>query len=401
MRAEVIAIGDELTTGQRLDTNSQWISQRLTAMGVQVAFHTTIADELADNVAAFQAALDRVDVVVCTGGLGPTADDLTRDAIAAATGTTLVHDEESLEHIKNLFASRGREMPEKNKVQADFPAGSTSIFNPNGTAPGIEMSVRRDDRGPCTIFALPGVPAEMHEMWEATVGPRILELQPEPRVIRHRRIKCFGVGESRLESMLPDLIARDREPRVGITVSQATITLRITATAPDEATCFTSMEPTVATIYESLGDLIFGEEDDELHHAVTRLLVDQNLTLAIGEWATEGLVTEWMGALSPTGAPLLAARTLGPADARGDETPHSVDFAIQLAEAIRREAGSDIGLAIGAFPPETSDPNAHVNGALSMGNETRKFRMPCVAHPDIVRSRTAKQALNALRLTLL
>ena len=401
MRAEVIAIGDELTTGQRLDTNSQWISQQLTAMGVQVAFHTTIADELSDNIAAFQAAIGRVDVVVCTGGLGPTADDLTRDAIAKATGTHLVRDEESLAHIKNLFASRGREMPEKNMVQADFPAGSTPIFNPNGTAPGIEMSVQRDDRGPCTIFALPGVPAEMNEMWEATVGPRILELQPEPRVIRHRRIKCFGVGESKLESMLPDLIARDREPRVGITVSQATITLRITATASDEATCFASMEPTVATIYESLGDLIFGEEDDELQHAVTRLLVEKNLTLAIGEWATEGLVTDWMGDLSPTGTPLLAARTLGSADALGDETPHSADFAVKLAEAIRQEAGSDLGLVIGAFPPESTDPNSHVNGALSMGEETRKFRMPCVAHPDIVRSRTGKQALNALRLALL
>ena len=124
MRAEVIAIGDELTTGQRLDTNTQWLSQRLTELGVQVAFHTTITDELADNVAAFRAAIGRVDIVVATGGLGPTADDLTRDAIAAATNTELVRDEASLAHIKNLFASRGREMPVRNEVQADFPVGT-------------------------------------------------------------------------------------------------------------------------------------------------------------------------------------------------------------------------------------------------------------------------------------
>lgn len=401
MRAEVIAIGDELTTGQRLDTNSQWLSQRLTEMGVQVAFHTTIADELADNIAAFRSAISRVDIVVCTGGLGPTADDLTRDAIASATGTELVRDEASLAHIQNLFSSRGRDMPEKNKVQADFPAGSVPIFNPNGTAPGIELSVTGETEKRCTIFALPGVPAEMFEMWEATVAPRILELQPEPQVIRHRRIKCFGVGESKLESMLPNLIARDREPRVGITVSQATITLRVTATAADEASCFASMEPTIATIYESLDDLVFGEEDDELEHAVTRLLSMRGNTLAVAEWATEGLVTEWMGALSPTGAPFVAGRTLGPDHAHGDETPHAADFAVRLAESVRRESSADIGLAIGAFPPQASAPDSHVHAALAMPNETRKFRLPCVAHPDIVRSRTAKQALNALRLALL
>lgn len=400
MRAEVIAIGDELTTGQRLDTNSQWLSQRLTELGVEVAFHTTIGDELADNVVAFSTAFDRVDIVVATGGLGPTADDLTRDAIAKATDTALVRDEASLQHIQNLFASRGREMPERNLVQADFPAGASAIFNPNGTAPGIDMTIERGEHR-CTVFALPGVPAEMYEMWEATVAPRVLELQPKPQVIRHRRIKCFGVGESALEAMLPDLIARDRHPRVGITVHHATITLRITATGANEAACLASMEPTVAQIYESLGDLVFGEEDDELEHAVTRLLNERGLTLAVAEWATEGLAGEWLASESASGNPLVLVKTAGEADAFGNEVPHSAEFAIELAESIRAEADADIGLAIGAFPPETDGPDAHVHAALAMPDKTRKFRLPCVAHPSIVRSRTAKQALNALRLALL
>lgn len=400
MRAEVIAIGDELTTGQRLDTNSQWLSQRLTELGVEVAFHTTIGDELADNVAAFSTAFDRVDIVVATGGLGPTADDLTRDAIAAATNTQLVRNEASLQHIQNLFSSRGREMPERNLVQADFPAGAAAIFNPNGTAPGIDMTIERGEHR-CTIFALPGVPAEMFEMWEATVAPRVLELQPEPQAIRHRRIKCFGVGESALEAMLPDLIARDRQPRVGITVHHATITLRITATGPDEAACLASMEPTVAQIYDALGDLVFGEEDDELEHAVTRLLNERGHTLAIAEWATEGLASEWVAGESQNGKPLVVGRTITKADAIGNELPHSAEFAIKLAESIRTEASADIGLAIGAFPPEANGPDAHVYAALAMPDKTRKFRLPCVAHPSIVRSRTAKQALNALRLALL
>ncbi|MGI9428817.1 MAG: CinA family nicotinamide mononucleotide deamidase-related protein [Bythopirellula sp.] len=408
MRAEVIALGDELTTGQRLDTNSQWLSQRLTELGIQVAFHTTIADEMADNVAAFRVAIDRVDLVVSTGGLGPTADDLTRAALAESTHTELVRDEISLAHIEQMFASRGREMPERNQVQADFPAGAVAIPNPHGTAPGIEMSVARDHDRRCTVFALPGVPAEMHEMWEATVSPKILQLQPEPRVIRHRRIKCFGVGESAMEAMLPDLIRRDREPRVGITVSDATITLRITATAADEAACFAAMEPTVQTIHESLGDLVFGAEDEELQDAVLRLLKQRKLTLAVDEWATAGLIGEWLAADNRTEPSIcLTQQTFEAANmaecvAEVDNplVPHSAEMAIQMAQRVRESARSDIGLAIAAFPPELDGPHAHVHVALAMPDQTRKLRFPCAAHPAIVRSRTAKQALNALRLAL-
>src|SRR5687768_17580416 len=129
MRAEIIAIGDELVTGQRLDTNTQWLSQRLTEIGVEVAYHTTVGDNLADNVAAFSAAIARVDVVVATGGLGPTADDLTREALAKAAGVSLVRDEASLAHIRNLFASRGRAMPPRNEVQADLPENAAPIQN--------------------------------------------------------------------------------------------------------------------------------------------------------------------------------------------------------------------------------------------------------------------------------
>ncbi len=398
MRAEVIAIGDELTTGQRLDTNTQWLSQRLTELGIQVAFHTTITDELADNVTAFRAAIGRVDIVVATGGLGPTADDLTRDAIAAATDTALVRDEASLAHIKSLFASRGREMPVRNEVQADFPAGSVPIFNPNGTAPGLEMLLKGEEGKRCTLFALPGVPAEMFEMWEATVAPRILELQPEPRVIRHRRLKCFGAGESTLEAMLPDLIRRDREPRVGITVSQATITLRITATASDEAACLASMEPTVATIHEALGTLVFGKEDDELEHAVLGLLTERNLTLAAEDWATDGLLTGWL-ADAAGNSRFLQANQATPAASEAE--PHSAAAAIEIAERVRRLTDADIGLGLAAFPPQTDGPDAFVYAALAMPERTRKLRFSCAAHPSIVHSRTAKQALNALRLALL
>ncbi len=410
MRAEVIAIGDELIMGQRLDTNSQWLSQRLTELGVPVAFHTTVGDDLADNVAAFRTAIERAEIVVVTGGLGPTADDLTRVALAAATGVRLVRDQSVLEQIWQLFERRGRTMPERNAVQADFPANSTPIANLHGTAPGIEMHVTRGDTS-CTLFALPGVPAEMHEMWFSTVMPRVRELQPEPRVTRHRRIKCFGVGESHLEAMLPDLIRRGREPRVGITVSDATITLRIAASGRDEPTCFAAMEPTIATIREALGSLVFGEEEDELEHAVVRLLAERSQTVAVAEWATEGLVTEWLsavtgGALQFKGGCTITSREqlealIQPATLPADVWPHASATATALAEAIGHVEQADFALGIAAFPPETLVPDAHVCVSLVTPTGTRKLRFACASHPAIMRSRTGKQALNALRLTLL
>ncbi len=171
MLAEVISIGDELTSGQRLDTNSQWLSTRLGELGVEVRFHTTVADELAANVAVFRAAIERADIVVASGGLGPTADDLTREALAVATGRTLELDAKALEYIVALFARRRRPMPESNRLQAMFPAGSRVIANPTGSAPGIDLDAPRAGKEPCRVFALPGVPAEMRLMWAETVAP--------------------------------------------------------------------------------------------------------------------------------------------------------------------------------------------------------------------------------------
>jgi nicotinamide-nucleotide amidase len=188
MHAEVISIGDELTSGQRLDTNSQWLATRLGEIGVKTLYHTTVADDLEANVGVFKEAIQRADIVIATGGLGPTADDLTRDAIAAAVGAPLQLDEAALQHIEGLFVRRGRAMPERNRLQAMFPAGSRVIPNPAGTAPGIDLEIPRPGRAPARVFALPGVPAEMREMWEATVAPAIRTLVGAARVIRHRRL---------------------------------------------------------------------------------------------------------------------------------------------------------------------------------------------------------------------
>src|SRR5262245_11709227 len=166
MKAEIISIGSELTTGQNLDTNGQWLSRRLAEIGIPVGWHTTVADDLDDNVAAFRIATGRASLVLITGGLGPTLDDLTREALAKTAGVELVFHQESLDHIRDMFAKRGRTMTERNRVQAFCPATAEPIVNHWGTAPGIWMKI-----GDSLVAAMPGVPSEMYAMYENAVRP--------------------------------------------------------------------------------------------------------------------------------------------------------------------------------------------------------------------------------------
>ncbi|MEX0613264.1 MAG: CinA family nicotinamide mononucleotide deamidase-related protein [Pirellulales bacterium] len=421
MRAEIIAIGDELTSGQSLDTNTQWLSLRLGELGVPVAFHTTVGDDLETNVAAFRTAINRADLVVSTGGLGPTADDLTREAIAVAAGVDLVQDEAALTHIRNLFARRRRSMPEQNVRQAQFPHGARVVPNPHGTAPGIDLSVPRSCCPPCRVFALPGVPAEMFQMWQATVGPAIAAAVPSGRIICHRRIKCFGAGESDIEAMLPDMIRRKREPLVGITVSDATITLRITASGPNEATCLRAIAPTVAQIREILGVMVFGEEDDEIEHAVVRLLKERRQTVAVAEWATDGLVSQWLSEAA-TGSNCFGGGVIVRDVAMLKNILNielaptafaTAEMASAMATSVREKIGADYGLGIAAFPdgdPQLPDaaPGPHgremtgtLHVALARSDNVRVKGFPLASHPAITKTRSAKQALNLLRLAML
>ncbi|HEY2881989.1 MAG TPA: CinA family nicotinamide mononucleotide deamidase-related protein [Pirellulales bacterium] len=413
MHAEIISIGDELTSGQRLDTNSQWLSIRLGELGVAVKFHTTVADDLGANVEVFRQAAQRADIVVATGGLGPTADDLTRDAIAAAAGVDLVQNDAALAHIESLFARRQRPMPERNRVQAMFPRGSQVIHNPAGTAPGIDIRIPRAGAKPSRIFALPGVPAEMREMWEQTVAQEIACMLGTARVIRHKQIKCFGVGESDLEQMMPDIIRRGRDPQVGITVHGATITLRITAAGESAEACYRAMEPTIETIHQCLGTLVFGEGDDELQHAVLRLLIAEFKTVATAEWGSGGMIADWFSEVPESSGLFLGAsvvRTSAALKAElGIEPPNSQTPAEtqrvvgEMAKACRQRFAADYGLSVGPLPelnpPAAQLPLLYLAVAGPNGVTVKSF--PYTGHPDILKARGGKQALNLLRLTLL
>ncbi len=395
LRAEVVAIGDELVTGQRLDTNSQWISRELALLGVPTGFHTTIGDGLDDGVAALRAACARAGVVVVTGGLGPTADDLTRDVLAAVAGVPLEICPRALADVEARFASRGVAMPASNRRQAEFPAGSRPIPNPEGTAPGIDLDRGPSGAGGARVFALPGVPAEMRRMWHDTVGPAILAMLPGAGTITFRRVKCFGVGESALEAMLPDLVRRGRDPLVGITVHEATITLRIAARGAGEEACAAAIAPVEATIRRCLGGLVFGVEDDEIEDAALGSLAAAGATVASVEVATEGRVAALLAegsARRPGSGTFLGGVVLTDGGA-GDEEVAA------MARRRRDEAGATHGLAVGrAIAAAGERPT--VSMALDGPEGTCVVRHRLVGASDVRIVRVAKAALDLVRRVL-
>ncbi len=411
MKTEIISIGSELTSGQNLDTNSQWLSRRLAEIGIPVGWHTTIADDLDDNVATFRVAVQRADLVLITGGLGPTQDDLTREALARLAGVGLVLNETSLEEIRQMFARRGRTMPERNRVQAMFPAGAEPIPNARGTAPGIWMSV-----GNALVVAMPGVPSEMYAMFDSLVKPRLLRMGFGGGVLVQRKINCFGAGESAVEEKLLDLTRRGHVPEVGITVSDATISLRILARAATAAEAAAQIAPVEQTIRERLGDLVFGVEDEDLQDVVLRLLGERRRTLATAEGVTAGLVARQLGQVPGASVCFrggvvaydnrIKVEMLGVPQALLDEHG-AVSAAVVEAMAVGCQtrfrtdlAVSTVGLAgPGGGSPEKPIGLVYVGLAWEDGVSSLSFSW--AGSRSEIQSRTAKMALNKVRLHLL
>lgn len=410
MKCEIISVGTELTTGQNLDTNSQWLSQALAAVGLPTAFHTTVSDDLDDTVRVILTAADRAGLVIITGGLGPTLDDLTRDALAKSLGVGLQFDPESFEAIREMFARRNRPMPERNRVQAMFPEGTTPIPNREGTAPGIWARL-----GECQIAALPGVPREMKAMFREFVLPRLASQGLTGGVIVERRIRTFGAGESQVEEMLRDVTERGRDPEVGITASDGTISLRIVARAADHTAAEAKIAPVEAVIRERLGSLVYGTDDQELQDVVPILLRAAGLTLATAESVTAGLIAARLGQ-----SPGVSACFRGSVVAYVDSVKvQALDVAAELierhgvvsgpvaeamAEGARRRCGADLAVSTtGWAGPGDGGPGqpaglAFIGLATPNGTISRKFNW--FGSRKEVQSRVAKSALNLVRLWL-
>ena len=418
---ELISIGDEITIGKILDTNTQWLSRQLTDLGIRVMYHTTVGDDIAAMLDVFRKAVSRADLVISTGGLGPTADDLTRQVIAQMMGVPLIQDDELLQTIRKLFESRGRIMPASNAIQACMPEGTSAIANPHGTAPGIDATLRQGERE-VRLFAMPGVPAEMREMWHDSLERRITNKISQRQVIKSRTIHSFGLGESQIEQMLPNLISRDHDPRVGITATDAVITLRIVAERDDEAACDAAIEPVAALIYERLGDLIFGEDTDTLPGVVVAELLRRGETLGTVEFGTGGMLSHdlalvfgsqmcYHGGLTNlsdndlNNAFFGKTHTEKPLSSQTD-VPVEQRHVADLALAGRQFFGTDHAIVVGRYPGGGIDANVDTNAdklvwlahAHADGVETASF--PFGGHPAIIDQLFVKRAVDLLRRSL-
>ncbi len=306
MNVEVVAVGTELLLGQIVDTNSSWIGEQLALAGINSHFQTKVGDNPGRMRTVIGQAIERSDAVIITGGLGPTHDDITRDIIAELTGRPLVRNEELVSKIRQMYASRGREMPDSNLPQADIPEGGWAMAEQPGTAAGLVVPVGSGDSGDperCVIYAMPGVPYEMHEMMLGTVVPDLIRRSGETATISSRTLRTWGVGESNLGEILADEIARLDDPALGVTLAFNAsgvegLKIRLTAKGADAAAVAAMLDEEEARVRDIVGPIVFGVDDEQ-----TRVTVPQNmeavvlatlrsmgLTLGVAEMATGGMI---------------------------------------------------------------------------------------------------------------
>jgi len=414
LQVELITIGDELLLGFTIDTNAAHISRTLATAGVEIVRRTTVGDE-ADRIAsAVREALDRTGAVITTGGLGPTSDDLTKPAIAKIFGRKMKLDEEILSALEQRWRTRfpNSTFPATNRTQAEIPEGARILANRHGTAPGIWMRI-----GASLVVAMPGVPSEMFAMFETQVKPRLLASGfGGAGVLVQRKINCFGAGESAVEERLLDLTRRGHVPEVGITVSDATISLRILARAANAAEAQALIAPVERTIRERLGTLVFGVEEEELQDAVLRMLAEKRLTVATAESVTAGLVAERMGRVAGASAWFrggvvayvneVKRELLGvPQEFIDEHGVISAPVVEAMAIGCRTRLRSDLAVStVGLAGPGGGSPDkpvglVHVGLAWEGGVSSQNFSW--IGTRAEIQSRTAKLALNHLRLHLL
>ncbi len=415
MRVEVVAVGTELLLGQIADTNAQWLGEHLAANGLSSYFHQHVGDNHDRIVLALRTALARADAVIVCGGLGPTQDDITREAMATVMNVPLERDESLVGAMREFFTRRGRAMPENNLRQADVPRGATVIPQTRGTAPGLVCPV-----GLKVTYLLPGVPDEMADMFERAVLPDLLERQSaagETAVIASRVLRTWGSSESALaEALAGRFEALESDGRVTIAFLASGIEgikVRLTARGADAADAGSLLDGEEArvrsAIAERLGDIVFGVDEETMEFAVATRLRAAGLTLAVAESLTGGLIASRLvnvaGASHWFVGGVVSYASRVKVDLLGvPEGPVvSAEAAGAMARGVVAVLASDVGLAVtGVAGPEPQDGEAPgtVFVGLSLDGEVTTTRLHLAGDRTRVRHYTAISALNVLRRAL-
>ena len=408
MRCEIVAVGTELLLGQIVDTNSSWMGERLALAGIDSHFQVKVGDNQTRIVDTIRHALSRSDAVILCGGLGPTQDDITREAIAEVMGVALVRDDAMGEKIRRGFEARGRRFTENNLRQADCPAGARFIPQMPGTAPGLVCPI-----GEQVLYAVPGVPFEMREMMEGTILPDLQRRAGVTAVITSRVLKSWGESESRLAELLADRIdALDRtgNPTIAFQASGIEgLKVRITAKAQDAAAANALIADEEARVRAIVGDAVFATDEQTMESVVLDLLREHGLSLAVAESVTGGLVGARLTAV-PGASDVFRGAVVSYASEVKFDLLHvpvgpvvSTEAANAMALGVRKRLGADVGIATtGVAGPAEQEghPPGTVFLGLAYGDHAEALRVRLPGDRRRIREYAVISVLNLLRLRI-
>lgn len=411
MQAILLSIGDELALGQTVDTNTAWLAAQLAAVGISTQLHETVSDDRGLIAASIAWASTKAELILISGGLGPTEDDLTREALADALGVGLAVDPESMKTLEEFFRGRGYAMAERNRVQAMCPAGATMIPNSAGTAPGIRATLNQ-----AQVFVTPGVPREMKAMFKASVLPFLQEHAGGAQTILTTKVNTFGLGESDVAEKLADFMQRDRNPTVGTTVANGLCSVRVRAEYSDPAKAQTELDDTVAQVESKLGPIVFGRDDDTLQSTLVQMLTERGQSVATAESCTGGMIGSLLTDVHGSSAAyrggwvtytneLKSSQLRVPPEVIEEHGAVSEPVVTAMAQGAREKSGADYAVSVsGVAGPGGGTPDKPVGTvwlALATPDRTVARCARLIGNRQSIRDRAAKCALQMIRLTML
>lgn len=405
MIVEVVAVGTEILLGQIVNTNASYIGAALAERGFDANYQQVVGDNHDRLTQSIELAISRSDAVIITGGIGPTQDDLTREAVAAATGRDLVFSESYADHLREWWESRGRVMPESNLQQAEHPEGAELLMNPKGTAPGLAI-----DHQDTLMFCVPGVPAEMEYLVEEEVLPRLVVHAGATSVLSSRLLRTWGRSESDVAETLDDIYRSSTNPSLAFLASGGEIKVRITAKADDQRSADALIEPMENEVRALLGESVFGADDETIERVLLDLLDSLGYTIASAESMTGGLVTAALTSLPGSSAVVKGGLVAYDSDLKktllGIEDVSTVvttETAEAMAQGGRRLLGADVVVSVtGSAGPAAMEkpPGTMVIGVATPDHvQAKELRM--VGDRERIRTYAVTNALQFTRLALI